>query len=91
MKNKTHQEVVNQYNERLDEFLMSINNMETISNHIKHICVSVMFHRDGILNGGGFVTTIVNNDLRGSIKMADKECYAHLKLIVNVCSNCYVE
>jgi hypothetical protein len=62
-----------------------------LSDHITNICVSTMFDRDGILPGGGFVKSIVKNDLRGAIDMADNECYTHLKFIVRVFNFCYVE
>jgi hypothetical protein len=42
-----------------------------------------MMTRDGKgLQGGGFVQTIVDNDLFGAISRADNECYQNLKVIV---------
>lgn len=51
------------------------------SDHIVDIIVSVMMTRDGIMQGGGFVQAIVNNDLRGAIGRADDDCTKHLRVI----------
>ena len=53
----------------------------TYSDHIIDIIVSVMMTRDGIMQGGGFVQAIVNNDLRGAIGRADGDCTTHLRVI----------
>ncbi len=54
---------------------------EDVSEHIIDIIVSVMMHRDGVQNGGGFVNAICNNDLIAAITRADNECIKHIKLI----------
>lgn len=65
-------------------------NYKVTSNHICSIIKLVMLHRDGYINGGGFVTAVVNNDLYSAVGRADEECYANLKVIVAAKSNCYV-
>ena len=53
----------------------------TYSDHIIDVIVSVMMTRDGVMQGGGFVQAIVNNDLRGAIGRADGDCTTHLRVI----------
>lgn len=65
---------------------------ENVSEHIINIIVSVMRTRDGIGPiGGGFVQSVVNNDLNGAVCRADKECLNHIKLITLSRNNCFVE
>ena len=54
---------------------------ENYSDHIVDIIVSVMMDRDDVMQGGGFVQAICNNDLRGAISRADDECINHLRVI----------
>jgi hypothetical protein len=54
---------------------------ENYSDHIVDVIVSVMMDRDGIMQGGGFVQAICNNDLRGAISRADEDCTKHLRVI----------
>ena len=61
-----------------------------VSQHIIDIIISVMMHRDGIQSGGGFVTSVCNNDLIGAISRADSECIKHLKLISLAKVNAFV-
>ena len=49
-----------------------------------------MMHRDGILNGGGFVTDFVNNDLGGAIGRADKTIINYFPFLNNVKYHSYV-
>lgn len=63
---------------------------EVVSEHIIDIIISVMMHRDGIQSGGGFVTSVCNNDLIGAISRADSECIKHLKLISLAKVNAFV-
>ena len=63
---------------------------EVVSQHIIDIIISVMMHRDGIQSGGGFVTSVCNNDLIGAISRADSECIKHLKLISLAKVNAFV-
>lgn len=76
------------YYERVKEFAKEYD--ETPSNHIIDIMASVMMTRDGFLKGGGFVESIVNNDLYGAINKGDRECLQHLKLIVATCRYCHL-
>ena len=54
---------------------------ENYSDHIVDIIVSVMMDRDDVMQGGGFVQAICNNDLRGAISRADDDCINHLRVI----------
>ena len=73
-------DIVNQYRLSAKEFALQY---EVYNEHVISIIASVMMTRDkrGI-NGGGFVQSIVDNDLFGAISKADSECYNHLKVIV---------
>jgi hypothetical protein len=51
------------------------------SDHIVDIIVSVMFTRDGVMQGGHFAQAICNNDLRGALSRADDDCTKHLRVI----------
>jgi len=73
-------EIVNQYQIAAKEFALEY---DVTSPHIINIIASVMMTRDGKgLQGGGFVQSVVNNDLFGAISKADFECYNNLKVIV---------
>ena len=50
-----------------------------LSDHQINTMISVMLHRDGIMNGGGFVEAVANNDLYGAISRADMENFQNLK------------
>lgn len=63
---------------------------EVVSNHVIDIMISVMMHRDGVQTGGGFVTSVCDNDLIGAISRADNECIKHLKLISLAKINAFV-
>ena len=52
--------------------------------HIVQIGKSIMMHRDGILNGGGFVTAFVNNDLIDAVNRADKTVINHFPFFANI-------
>jgi hypothetical protein len=54
-----------------------------VSEHIIDIMASVMMHRDGVMDGGGFVTSVVENNLSRAVGSADSECYKHLREIVS--------
>lgn len=73
-------DIVTQYLKSAEEFASYYG----VSNpHIIRIISSVMMTRDGSgLTGGGFVQSVVNNDLFGAISKADSECYENLKVIV---------
>jgi hypothetical protein len=73
-------DIVNQYQSAAEEFALEY----SVTNpHIIRIIASVMMTRDeqGI-QGGGFVQSVVDNDLFGAISKADNECYQNLKVIV---------
>ena len=73
-------EIVNQYQIAAQEFALEY---DVTNPHIINIIASVMMTRDGKgLQGGGFVQSVVNNDLFGAISKADSECYNNLKVIV---------
>jgi len=52
--------------------------------HVVEIGSSIMMYRDGILNGGGFVTAFVNNDLIDAINRADKTVINHFPFLANI-------
>ncbi len=52
--------------------------------HVAQIGSSIMMHRDGTLNGGGFVTAFVNNDLMQAIGRADKTVINHFPFLANI-------
>ena len=64
---------------------------EDVSDHIIDVIISVMMTRDDVLQGGGFVQAICQNDLRNAVGRADSDCIKHLKLITMAYSNAYVE
>ena len=73
-------EIVNQYQIAAEEFALEY---DVTNPHIINIIASVMMTRDGKgLQGGGFVQSVVNNDLFGTVSKADFECYNNLKVIV---------
>lgn len=79
-----------EYKNRVIEYIQN-NEYTGVSTHMINLLVSVMMTRDKVLKGGGFVSAVVNNDLKGAIRCGDSESIEHLKLLVNVCDNCYVE
>lgn len=82
-------EIVKQYQLAAEKFA---NENYVISPHIVNIIASVMMTRDKAgIAGGGFVQSIVDNDLHGAIARADAECYQHLKLIVSANQNAYLD
>lgn len=58
--------------------------------HIIQIIKSVMYHRDEIYKGGGFVEAVVNNNLSDAVGRADSTCLKYLNVIVAAKRNCYV-
>jgi hypothetical protein len=73
-------DIVNQYRNAAEEFALEYG---VSSPHIINIIASVMMTRDGKgIAGGGFVHSIVKNDLYGAVSKADSECYNNLKVIV---------
>lgn len=64
---------------------------DVVDPHVIHIIRSVMYHRDMVLPGGGFVEAVASNNLTNAINRADAKCLANLKVIVAAKNNCYVE
>lgn len=58
--------------------------------HVIQIITSVMLHRDGLRNGGGFVQAVVDNNLHQALSRADISCYENLKTIVAAFNYCYI-
>jgi len=50
---------------------------------------SIMMHRDGVWQGGGFVEAVCDNDLYAAITRADNTSLKYLKLYVIASKNCY--
>jgi acid phosphatase family membrane protein YuiD len=82
-------DIVNQYRLAAEEFALQYG----VSNeHIISIISSVMMTRDGRgISGGGFVQSVIANDLFGAISRADNECYNHLKVIVAANQYAYLD
>jgi hypothetical protein len=59
--------------------------------HVIQIMKSVMLHRDGLRPGGGFVQSVVENNLNLAVGRADDTCAKYLKEIVAAKQNCYVQ
>lgn len=73
-------DIVNQYKIAAEEFALQYG---VTSQHIISIIASVMMTRDGVgYEGGGFVKSVIANDLFRAISSADAECYLNLKVIV---------
>jgi hypothetical protein len=51
-----------------------------ISEHIIHVMISVMMHRDKKRVGGSFVEAICDNKLDEACSRADDDCINHLRL-----------
>jgi len=85
----TKLDLVNQYRLAAEEFALQY----SVTNpHIISIISSVMMTRDGRgISGGGFVQSVVSNDLFGAISRADNECYNHLKVIVAANQYAYLD
>lgn len=82
------------YKKRVLEYI-ELNEYSDVSTHMVNILVSVMMTRDGGFNagsfvGGSFVSAVVKNDLKNTIRYGSEETHKHLKLIINVCDNCYL-
>jgi len=64
---------------------------EDVSEHILDIMVSIMCTRDKTsYPGGGFVESIVKNDLVGAVSRADNDCIKHIKLLALCSVNCHL-
>ena len=73
-------EIVKQYQLAAEEFALQY---EVTNPHIINIIASVMMTRDDKgLRGGGFVQSVVDNDLFGATSKADNQCLENIKVIV---------
>ncbi len=77
------------YYQRASEFAKQY--QEDPSIHIIDVMASVMMTRDGVMSGGSFVHSILENDLYGAINRGDSECIKYLKLIVATKHNCFLK
>jgi len=78
-----------QYRERAIQFAKEWR--EDVSEHILDIMVSIMCTRDkSSYAGGGFVQSIIDNNLYLAASRADVECSKHLKLLTMCNANCYL-
>lgn len=82
-------------NELYDKYVQTAKDFAKLynveSDHVIQIISSVMLHRDNLRPGGGFVESVVNNDLFMAVGKADPTCFANLKVIVASAKMCYVE
>ncbi len=62
-----------------------------ISDHIKHVMVSMLCDRDGVMQGGSASQAINANDLGATIRASDDEVVRHLKELVIARNNFYIE
>lgn len=63
-------------------------NKYTVSEHVKEIIVSILLHRDKIVDyGGQFVQSFMSNNLREVIKYADDDVMANLRTIYQAYHN----
>lgn len=57
------------------------------NDHVINVGSSILMTRDNVLQGGGFVQAVVNNDLREAIGRADDVCINHLRFFVGIKNN----
>ena len=61
---------------------------EDVMNHVRNMCVSILFTKYGVGHpGGGFVQAVVNNDLMGSFGRADSINKKYIGLYVKLLYN----
>jgi hypothetical protein len=65
--------------------------MEDEKIHIANIAASVMMTRDNFLRGGGFVTAVIDNNLREALMRADTQISKAVRFMVWVKDNSFVE
>lgn len=75
-----------QYKHNLEEWL--VRNKYTMTDHIKDVTISILLHRDRIVDhGGSFVQAFMANNLHNVIRYADDAVMAHLRMIYQAYSN----
>lgn len=63
-------------------------NKYMFSEHIKFIIISILLHRDKIINNGGsFVQAFMANNLKDVIRFADDDVMANLRYIFQAYNN----
>lgn len=73
-------DIINQYQLAAKEFALEY---DVDNEHIISIIASVMMTRDKRgYPGGGFVQSVIENDLFAAISRADETCLNHIKVIV---------
>ena len=82
-------EIREQYRERAIQFAKEWRT--DVSEHIIDIMVSIMCTRDKVsYPGGGFVQSIVANDLYQSMSRADDDCRKNMFLLTMCKANCFL-
>ena len=76
----------NQYRHKVEAWLTT--NKYQVSEHIKDIMVSILLHRDRIVDhGGSFVQAFMANNLKDVIRFADDDVMANLRYIFQAFNN----
>jgi len=63
----------------------------TLSNHVRHVMISLLMTRDNVWVGGNFVQSVLKNNLGDAVRGADDEIVNYLKHMVIARDNFYVE
>lgn len=61
-----------------------------VTPHNVDTMISIMFQRDGIMDGGGFVNSVCDNDLVGAVSRADHDNIRVIKLLALTYINCHI-
>jgi hypothetical protein len=59
--------------------------------HIADIAASVMMTRDKVMQGGGFVQAIINNDLKGAFDRADSTIVHAIRFMIYFYNSVQIE
>ena len=86
-KKKIHDEVKKYVDANLRDIDVYVSDEDY--NHILDLAISVVLTRDEILQGGGFVQSIVKNDLSRAVHGADRTAFNAIKLLCHVNSWCF--
>lgn len=81
--------IINTYHEAAVKFTQRY--QRNVNDHVIHLIASVMMARDGVCNGGHFVTAVLENDLLRAVTRADEETLKEIKLITLARDNAHVE
>lgn len=78
--------LTNQYRHNVNQWLTS--NKYEVTEHIKDIIVSILLHRDRIIDhGGSFVQAFMANNLKDVIRFADNDVMNSLRIIYQAYAN----